>query len=98
MLPAFAGLQQRQADRRAFRDILQPDAESQRQCPAERIGFAPEGKCGCEANRHPFRQIVEGDGQHHPAAFFCPARAGGQKLAGHLFQPEQADRTEDQPP
>ena len=65
--PPLPGLHQRQAHRRAFRDILQADAQRKGQRPADGLWLTPQGQCRRKSHHHALGQIVEGHGQHHPA-------------------------------
>jgi uncharacterized membrane protein YfhO len=61
------GLRQRQAHRRAFRDILQADAQCKGQRPADGLRLTPQGQRRRKSHHQALGQIVEGHGQHHPA-------------------------------
>ena len=61
------GLHQRQAHRRAFRDILQADAQCKGQRPADGLRLTLQGQRRRKSHHHALGQIVESHGQHHPA-------------------------------
>ncbi len=65
--PPLPGLRQRQAHRRAFRDILQADAQCKGQRPADGLRLTLQGQRRRKSHHHALGQIVEGHGQHHPA-------------------------------
>ena len=86
-----AAVRQRQADGGPFRDVLQPDAQAQRQRTAHGIRFPAQGQRRRKAHHHAFRQVVQRYRQHHAAL------APLQKLPGHALQPQQACRPQHQP-
>ena len=80
-----------QADGGPFRDVLQPDAQAQRQRTAHGIRFPAQGQRRRKAHHHAFRQVVQCYRQHHAAL------APLQKLPGHAFQPQQSCCPQHQP-
>ena len=70
-------LPQGEGDGSPLREVLQADADGQRhgrgETAAAVLGSQGEG----QAHRHPLRDVVQGDGQHHQGG---PAPGGGQAL------------------
>ena len=82
--PGAPALGQRQTDRRPLRDVLQADAQAQRQRPAYGIRVPVQRQCRSQPHHHAFRQVMQGDRQHHAPAMPGAAR---QQLPGGILQP-----------